>query len=212
MSILDNTEKCPLCNGVLEAGEPGEDSYPDIVHKARKMGIFLRIVFSVWIILTTVCGIINYYTYAGLPWAVIVSLIGFYIWFMLYLMAYTRVGYLGRIFGSVFVGVVLVVYADITMGFSGWSIDYVLPGGLLLIDLALIIIRIVNRKNWQSYMYVQLLVVLMGIVPVFFVQIGLVKHPALSIAAFYTSVLLFITTLIIGGRAARSELRRRFHI
>ena len=147
VKIVDNTEKCPLCNGILEPGEEGEDFYPDIVHKARKMGLVLRILFAGWLTLSVVCGLINYYTYDGVLWSVIISVATFYIVFMLYLLTYTRIGYLGRIFAAVFMGVFLVVSIDEVTGFRGWSIDYVLPGGLLIIDLALIIIRVINRKT-----------------------------------------------------------------
>ena len=212
VSIVDNTEKCPLCNGILDAGGEGEDFYPDIVHKVRKMGLVLRILFACWLTLAVVCGLINYYTYDGVLWSVIIAISTFYIFFMLYLMTYTQIGYLGRTFGAAAMGVVLVVSIDVVTGFSGWSVDWVLPGGLLIIDLALIIIRIINRKNWQSYMYAQFLVVLLGLIPLILIKAGIVGHPILSVAAFFTSVLLFITTLIIGGRAARAELSRRFHI
>lgn len=209
---MDNTEKCPLCNGVLDPGKQGEDNYPDIVHKARKLGLVLRILTAVWVTLTAVSGLINYYTYDGVLWSVIVSIVFFYALFMLYLMTYTQIGYMGRIFASVIMGVLLVVSIDIVTGFKGWSIDYVLPGGLFVIDIAIMIVRIINHKNWQSYMYVEFLVVLLGIIPMLFIRLGLVHHPKVSVAAFFTSTLLFIVTLIIGGRAARAELRRRFHI
>ena len=210
--ILDKTEKCPLCNGVLDAGEVGEDNYPDIHHKARKLGLVLRILMAGWVAITAICGLINFYTYDGVVWSAILSISIFYVLFMLYLMTYTNVGYLGRIFASIIMGVVLVVSIDVMTGFRGWSVDYVLPGGLFAIDIAIMIVRFVNYKNWQSYMYTEFLVVLLGIIPILLIRLGFVHHPRVSVAAFFTSVLLFIVTLIIGGRAARSELKRRFHI
>ena len=212
VKILDDTEKCPLCNGILDAGEKGEDNYPNIVQKARRLGLVLRILMAGWVATSAICGLINYYTYDGVLWSAIISISLFYVLFMLYLMTYTNVGYLGRIFSSVIMGVVLVVSIDMVTGFAGWSVDYVLPGGLFVIDIAIMIVRFINYKNWQSYMYTEFLVVLLGIIPILLIRMGIVHHPRLSVAAFFTSVLLFIVTLIIGGRAARSELRRRFHI
>ena len=212
VKIMDLTEKCPLCNGILEPGEDGSDTYPDVVQRSRKLGLFLRILMAFWVVVTAVCALINYYTYDGVLWSAIVSVTIFYVVFIIYLMSYTNVGYLGRIFTSVILAVVLVVSVDVLTGFHGWSVDYVIPGGLLVIDIAIMIIRFINHKNWQSYMYVQFIVVLLGFIPILLVRIGLVHHPKFSVAAFFTSVLLFITTLIIGGRAARAELRRRFHI
>lgn len=210
--IIDNTEKCPLCNGILDPGENGEDHYPDIVHKARKLGLVLRILMATWVATTAILGLINYYTYDGVLWSAIISIAMFYVLFMIYLLTYTNVGYLGRIFSSIIMGVVLVVSIDIVTGFKGWSVDYVLPGGLFAIDIAIMIVRFINYKNWQSYMYTEFLVVLLGIIPITLIRLGIVHHPRVSVAAFFTSVLLFIVTLIIGGRATRAELKRRFHI
>ncbi|MCR4674082.1 MAG: zinc ribbon domain-containing protein, partial [Lachnospiraceae bacterium] len=106
----------------------------------------------------------------------------------------------------------MVVGIDVMLGFHRWSLNYVLPGGLILMDVALIFLRLINRRNWQSYMAQQLLVIGLGVLPAIFILLGLITDPLVSVVAICESIVLFVITLIMGGRAARAELRRRFHI
>lgn len=87
-----------------------------------------------------------------------------------------------------------------------------LPTGILVIDVWIIILMIVNRKNWQSYMMMQLAMVLCsgGVFIAYWLHI--MTTPVVAIVALYASILLFLGTVIIGGRRARMELKRRFHI
>jgi len=71
---------------------------------------------------------------------------------------------------------------------------------------------IFNRRNWQSYLSFQLAMVVFSIVPVLLSVLGLVTAPMLSYVAAAMAVFSFLGTVIIGGRRATTELKRRFHI
>ena len=90
--------------------------------------------------------------------------------------------------------------------------NYVLPSGILLIDAGIVLMMIINRKNWQSYMMLELFTVLCGGVMLILYLFEIVTSPMMSSLAFNVSVILFLGTVIIGGRRARVELKRRFHI
>ena len=80
------------------------------------------------------------------------------------------------------------------------------------IDLALFILILVNRRNWQSYMMSELLTILLSIVPVVLLQMRIIHFPYLAWGSLGVSVFLFLGTLILGDQRARTELKRRFHI
>lgn len=63
---------------------------------------------------------------------------------------------------------------DYLTGYRRWSLDYVLPGGIIAIDLALFILILINRRNWQSYMMSELLTILLSIVPVVLLQMRII--------------------------------------
>ena len=70
----------------------------------------------------------------------------------------------------------------------------------------------VNRRNWQSYLMLEICMIFLSAVPLLLIRLGIVTETFISGFAFTVSVLLFLGTLIIGDRRARSELRRRFHV
>ena len=45
---------------------------------------------------------------------------------------------------------------DLLTGASGWALTFVFPSAILAMVLATIILMIVNIRNWQSYMMMQL--------------------------------------------------------
>lgn len=54
--------------------------------------------------------------------------------------------------------------------------------------------------------------VLCSVVAIIFNLVHIVTDPIVSIVALNVSVILLLGTVIIGGRRARVELKRRFHI
>jgi len=104
------------------------------------------------------------------------------------------------------------IAADMTTGYRGWSVDYVLPGGIVLANAVIFFCMFWNRKNWQSYIMWQLLMILCSLIPVGLYLAGLEHNPCLAFLPIVTSAALFLGTVIIGDRRARLELARRFHV
>ena len=79
-------------------------------------------------------------------------------------------------------------------------------------DAGILILMCINRRNWQSYMMWQIFMILCSVVPLVLYAVGIVTAPLFALLAFAFSAALFLGTLIIGDRRARTELRRRFHV
>ena len=79
-------------------------------------------------------------------------------------------------------------------------------------DAGILVLMITNRRNWQSYMMWQIFTILLSLVSIVLSFPGIVKSPLPGRIALAASVFLFLGTLIIGDRKARTELKRRFHI
>ena len=106
----------------------------------------------------------------------------------------------------------MLVAVDFSVGYNGWSVNYVFPSGILLIDVGIVVCMFINRKNWQSYLMVQIFMVLCSAVTILLSLVQIITDSMLSVIALNVSVILLLGTLIIGGRRARVELKRRFHI
>lgn len=211
--ILDDTDRCPLCMHVLETGEQeGVNVYPNAMGVNRWFRLLENLFLFVSIVTMCLLMFINYKMNPDVLWSPVVGLILIYVNTVLRMAILGKSGYMSKTLSLVILAVVMLLGIDYLTGYRGWSLDYVLPSGILIIDLALLILTLVNRRNWQSYMMAQIFAILLSLIPVGLRIGGIIKFPYLVWIAFAASFFLFLGTLIIGDRRARTELKRRFHI
>ena len=198
--ILDDTDRCPLCKHVLESdGIPGESRYPDAIATARKFRFVENLVLFISIVAECLLIAINFQVDREVAWSLVIGIILLYGNVVLRMAILGKSGYLAKTVCLVLLAIVMLL-----------GIDY--PGGIIAIDLALFILILINRRNWQSYMMSELLTILLSIVPVVLLQMRIIHFPYLAWGSLGVSVFLFLGTLILGDQRARTELKRRFHI
>ena len=213
VEILDDTQICPLCKCVIEQEEQMENSYPDIRFRARKLNLAVRIFLFAAILTEVLFVYLNYKYFHGIWWSVI-SGAGFaYLYFIArFAVLNDNAGYRSKFLLLTFSGIIYVILIDYVIGYHGWSVNFVLPGGLLFVDIAILFIMFLNRRNWQSYIMLEISMIFLSMIPLVLVWLNIVTESFISGLAFAVSVLLFLGTLIIGDRRARNELKRRFHV
>lgn len=212
VEILDETERCPLCNSVLEQTVEVENMYPNVRPMTRKLMLISRIYLFCAILVEALLVYINAVTEYEIWWSVIPGLMFLYGYMLIRYAILGKSGYKSKIIVLTLIAILMMVAADFVVGYRGWSVNYTLPAGILLIDAGILVLMFYNRRNWQSYMMWQIFMILCSIVPLVFSKVGIVTAPLLGLIAFAASVFLFLGTLIIGDRKARTELKRRFHI
>ncbi len=213
VDVRDSSRICPLCRCVLDSDEGALDKYPDIGAKQYSFKLATRIYLFAAIVLESVLVYLNYRYFSGTFWSVVPGVVLAYIYLTLaYTISNTRAGYRMKILVGAASAVILMLVADRALGGLGWSVSYALPIVLLAVDAALLILMVCNRKSWQSYIIFELEMVLISFVPAALGRAGYVHAPWLSYLAFAASAFLFLGTFIIGGKRARVELKRRFHI
>ena len=212
VEIKDETHFCPLCHCVLESGENDKDTYPDVRFKTKRMMLVARIYLFLAIILSVILIAANHAFYHGTWWCAIVIAGLAYVYLTLHFAILNDAGYRMKIVVLTIFGILAIILIDVVMGYRGWSVNYVIPGGILLIDMGILILMIVNFRNWQSYLLFQIAVILCSFIPLVFWKFKVLTDPLLSQIAFGVSVFLFLGTVIIGDRRARVELKRRFHV
>ena len=155
---------------------------------------------------------INYLTKVHYPWSLITGAGLLYIYlFLLYWIRHDS-GFAAKVGLQLFATAVFLFVIDYVNGFYGWSLQWAIPGIILLGDGIVTILMILNRSRWQSYL---LLLLFMGIcslaiIILYFTNvIGSLLMPALcaGVTLFY-----FLGAILLGGSAAGRELSRRFHI
>ena len=212
IEVLDETQRCPLCGSVLEPTVEVENMYPNIRLKSRKLvfisRLYLFCAIAIEIFLINLCMLSDVqslvYIISGL-----VLLFGYIV--IRYAILGTS-GYIAKTVVLTIIAVIMLVAIDFSVGYNGWSVNYAFPAGILLIDAGTLVLMAVNNKNWQSYIMLQIFMVLCSIMAIILNFVHIVTNPIVSIVALNGSVILLLGTIIIGGRRSRVELKRRFHI
>lgn len=216
--VADDSTVCPLCDTVLYGGaQTGEDvsaSYPDVGVKTRKLIRISQIAMYFALLIEVGLVIINYYTYSHTHtwWSAISGGAIIYLIFTVRDILNKRAGHIRKIYMQVIGLIALIVCIDMTLGFSGWSLEYGLPCVILGIDLTIILCMIINYANWQNYLIMQIFTVLLSVLDMVFYLTGIVEGMILPWVSLGVSVILWTGTLIIGDRKATNELKRKFHL
>lgn len=212
VEILDETERCPLCHSVLEKTVEVENMYPNVRTMTRCLALLSRIYLFVAILVEALLIYLNVLSDSEMFWSAIPGLAMLYGYLVLRYAILGKSGYKGKIIVLTLIAILMVVAIDFVVGYRGWSVNYALPSAILLVDAGILILMCINRRNWQSYMMWQIFMILCSVVPLVLYAVGIVTAPLLALLAFAFSAALFLGTLIIGDRRARTELRRRFHV
>ena len=212
VEILDETERCPLCHSVLEKTVEVENMYPNVRTMTRRLALLSRIYLFVAILVEALLIYLNVLSDSEMFWSAIPGLAMLYGYLVLRYAILGKCGYKGKIIVLTLIAILMVVAIDFVVGYRGWSVNYALPSAILLVDTGILILMCINRRNWQSYMMWQIFMILCSVVPLVLYAVGIVTAPLLALLAFAFSTALFLGTLIIGDRRARTELRRRFHV
>lgn len=211
--IHDDTQICPLCNCVLDADSEAENKYPDIWAKNYVLKLIIRIYLFVAIVLESVLICVNYFYFNGIYWSAIVGVILAYIYLTLaYTVSYSHSGYRMKIVVGVAGAILLLLVIDRVLGNNGWSMNYVFPSALLAMDVTILLLMAFNHRNWQSYLCFQIAMIFFSAIPVVLSAAGYITVPFFSWVTLAVAVFAFLGTVIIGGRRATTELKRRFHI
>lgn len=211
--ILDKTHVCPLCKCVVEQEEQMKNVYPDIRFRTKKLHLAVRIFLFIAIMVEVFLVYMNWKYQPEFWWSGITGAGFAYVYFVArFAVLNDNAGYRAKFLTLTFFGVLYVILIDYIIGYHGWSVNFVLPGGLLFVDVFIIISMLINRRNWQSYIMLEIAMIFLSAIPLILMQFDVVTENFISGVAFAGAVLLFLGTLIIGDRRARNEIKRRFHV
>ena len=212
VEILDHTETCPLCQSVLEQTEEMENMYPDAGHKTQKLLLFSRLYLFCALVIECILYVIDYQRGSEISWSILAGLGFLYIYIILRYAIIGKSGYKIKTIVLAIITVLLAIAYDFATGYRGWAVDYIISICILAVDIAIIVLMIYNRRNWQSYMMWQIFMVICSLIPMHLYFLGYERNSMMALLPFGVSGFLFLGTWIIGGRRAWLELKRRFHI
>ncbi len=216
VKISDPGQICPLCRCILEtdAKEQAENIYPYLhaEHEIKKMQRALSIYLVAAIAAEVILCLADYAARGPVGWVILIGIFLAYGYVTLKVSIQMSTGYRLVVFIQAVLGVAVLLAIDVVSGFRGWSLTYVIPAACMLIDLAIVVMMFVNKRDWQSYISFQIVILAFTVLPFVLYGFGLVRHLFVPAIGLIVAGLTFAGTILIGGKRAREELQRRFHI
>lgn len=208
MEVLVKTSDCPLCKKQLIDDNLGEINYPNIKSYSKKKHLLTKLFTFIFLLSSVICGLINYLTYKGSSWSLIVIASSFsaLLFFKITFKPGFKIGnYLFYL--SAVIPALLIVVNYLTNDYKlSWSINYTLPillaAGLFLLD----IISISNKKVLKNSVEKIFLLAIFNMALIFIKAKMWTNMVSFSIGIF--SLLVFV---IFYGDIVREELKKRFH-
>lgn len=214
VKIKDDTELCPLCQERLDNLDsiPSKGIYPAFkinehkYHLISKLVIILSVVFSVSAMIT------NYLTYNGVAWSIVSIAAIIYTWILVIHSITNEANIAKKILEYTIFTSVLVILIDLMIGYTGWSVNYVIPEFIILSNIGILILMVVNRMSWHNYVLYQMILMFFSIILLVLYFLNIVGHPLFTLLAASFSLAIFISTLLFGDKSVKSELKRRFYL
>lgn len=213
VSVEGNPDYCPLCQGELSGTALGAQKYPAIQKKPNRLAFALKLAFMITLAAVVICAFIDYcVTGAAFGWWLYVAAGAATLWVAAAVALKLRGNVAKSIFFTTVTGVLLTFLWDRGTGYTGWSVDYVLPISLIAAMLAMAVTSRILKLPIEQYIYYMILDIIFALVPLILILTGAVTLIPLSLASVAASVLSLAALVIFEGRAVKAEIIRRTHL
>ena len=220
VEILDPVNICPLCHCITTDEEPEgrrtalpEPGYPYADSRRKRGQITLRIYIAAAVAAVFILGVINA-ALGGGHWnrIILIAIFCVYGYAVLRTTLLHPMAYRIKTMLLALLAFLVLAFIDISWGFYGWSFNYIYPALLVILELVAVLYILINRSNFQSYIPLQIVLILLACVPFILYRLHIFVTLRVDAVVLLFVVLVFVMTVFLGGRRARTELMRRFHL
>lgn len=213
VTVRDNSSICPLCRAVLadSGSNASAGTYPHIAVGPHKYDMIKRIFLFISIISAVGSVVTNYLTYNGIMWSAITIAAIIYFWIIMTYSIKRNINIASQILLQLLCISVITVIMDNSVGYTGWSVNHVIPEIIILANISLLIIIFINRMYWHTYVLYQIVMAVTGLIPGVLFICGMIKELLPTVVATITSFLVLLITIIFADKSIKGELKRRFH-
>ena len=223
VDVVDEAIECPLCHGVLELDDEDKvenisdmvsrsATYPDVTVSLKIMKLVIRIVIFASVIAGITVLLVNYLTFNGVYWSLIVIAGLVYVNLTLLYSFRDRKSIQRIIQVQMLAAIVLLQILDYLLGSKGWSFSYALPILFVGVDVGMVVLMIVGIDGWQTYIMTEIVTFILSIVIFVMRLCGLVKGSFFMIIAIAVTGIILLGTVLFGQKMVENELKRRFKL
>lgn len=204
---------CPLCASILEdKGEASEDVFPHIPTIYQEFNIFIRILIMVSIVGVVASFAVNMLFTKESLWSILVAAGVLSMWISLFFIIQNRNNIAKTILWQVGIISVLSFLWDRSMGWYGWSLDYVIPTVCVLAMIVMAVGAKILKIGVRDLIIYLLIDAIFGFVPALFIIFGWVNVLFPSVICVGVSIISLSALILFEGDNMRTELNKRMHI
>jgi len=210
VSITGNHEKCPLCQGDVIGESSKTNTFPIIKEEKHLMYLILKITALITIAVSVISVLIN--LGFGGKWSFYV-IAGFVTGWIVIWITVKMHGNIAKntIWLTVIISILSIIW-DMSTGYRGWSIDYVLPLICCFAMIEMFIVANIKKLRIEDYIVYLIIDILFGIVPLVLLLLDIVKVVYPSLICVAESVISLAILILFEGKALKAEIVRRIHL
>jgi len=213
VSLKGNQKICPLCGSILqESEEDQEEVFPHIPTIYQEFNLMIRTMILISISVTIISFAVNAIFTKESRWSLIVAASLLCMWISLYFIIRKKNNIPKTIVWQVALIGILSILWDKSMGWLGWSIDFVIPsvcvGAMIVMAIAAKILKI-GVRDLIIYLLVD---AIFGFVPIIFLIFGWIHIGFPSIICLATSAISLSALILYEGDNMKAEINKRVHI
>lgn len=210
-------EFCPLCRNPL-VGEASRPLWPKTPPPLKRFTMLYKVVCFVLLGACMVCGAVDFLLQTGphRHWSAPVLVWSLTALTLLRLQMRRRANAPKLLFQLLMAASLLAVYTDWFLGWTGVSLDYVVPafcGAALILNFVFSFVRTRYTENALVYLLMNMIV---GVFPYILLPLRLGTgdraHSLPWVICLIISALTFLGLVIFQGRTLRTELEKRLHL
>lgn len=213
VDIKGRYSSCPLCGGILK-GEQNckEDVFPRVPTIYQEFNIFIRSIILASIVAVVVSFAINITLTRDSRWSFLVAAGVACMWISLYIILKKKNNIPKTIILQVCLISILSVLWDQSMGWRGWSIDYVIPS-ICVVAMIVMAIGAKLLKIGAGDLIVYLMVdAIFGFIPIIFIAFDWLNVLFPSVICVAASAISLAALILFEGDSMKRELNKRMHI
>ena len=196
----------------IEMYESKSVMYPDVKPATKKIKLVIKSFIFISVVMELILILINYLTYKGVKWSLICGAALVYLCFTVCYSVPRNTGHRTKIFAQMVGAIILAILIDCSLGYTGWSLNYVTPIAIMLFDATILVLMIINSNNWQNYILLQVSMLAVSVIFGILALNGVVTSLLLTIIAMAVSAIILVATVVFGDKTAITELSRRFRV
>ena len=213
VTIKGNNHLCPLCGGMLqEKGEKEEETFPNLPTIYQEFNIFIRIIILISIAMIAFSTALNIIFFSGSRWSLFVIAGVLCMWISLFVIIRKKNNIPKTIVWQVVLIGVLAVLWDYSMGWHGWSLDYVIPTACVAAMIVMAIAAKILKIGVRDLIVYFLVDAIFGFVPLVFILLGWLGVVFPSVICVAVSAVSVSALILFEGENIKVELNKRMHI